>query len=101
MRRRRWIWYIISAHVFLYLGVVGASRVYIGAHFPHQIVLGLLVGLRQWVPDDLPGRRRLEDGPVRRGQWGHLCYLRVHLFRADGPRDRPSRIGQVGPGCLR
>lgn len=44
MRRRRWIWYIIWPTYFLYLGVVGASRVYIGAHFPHQIVLGLLVG---------------------------------------------------------
>ncbi|KAM7288852.1 glucose-6-phosphatase 3 [Ixodes scapularis] len=44
MRRRRWIGYIVWPTYVLYLGVVGASRVFIGAHFPHQIILGLLMG---------------------------------------------------------
>ncbi|CAN8000340.1 unnamed protein product [Ixodes hexagonus] len=44
-RRRRLIGYVVWPTYFVFLGVVGASRVFIGAHFPHQIIMGLAFGV--------------------------------------------------------
>lgn len=44
-RENHWLGYVAWTTYFVYLVLVGASRVFIAAHFPHQILLGLLVGV--------------------------------------------------------
>lgn len=44
-RRRRYVRAILWPSYVLYLTAVGASRVFIGAHFPHQVMLGFVMGV--------------------------------------------------------
>lgn len=44
-RRRRYLKAIVWPAYFFYLTAVGASRVFIGAHFPHQVMLGFGMGV--------------------------------------------------------
>ncbi len=39
--RKGWAWWAAAALVFL----IGLSRMYLGVHFPHDVLVGLLVGL--------------------------------------------------------
>jgi len=38
--RRRWVWILSGALIFL----IGFSRLYLGMHFPHDVLLGWLIG---------------------------------------------------------
>lgn len=44
-RRRRYLRCFVWTAYLVFLTVVGASRVFIGAHFPHQVLLGLAIGV--------------------------------------------------------
>lgn len=44
-RRSCYLKAILWPSYFLYLSAVGASRVFIGAHFPHQVMLGFAIGV--------------------------------------------------------
>lgn len=44
-RRRRYFKCLVWTSYFVFLTFVGASRVFIGAHFPHQVMLGLAIGV--------------------------------------------------------
>lgn len=44
-RRNRYLRGFVWTSYCVFLTLVGASRVFIGAHFPHQVVLGLAIGV--------------------------------------------------------
>jgi membrane-associated phospholipid phosphatase len=81
--RKWWAWLAAALLVLL----IGASRLYLGVHFPHDVLLGLLLGilvlwlvLRFWKPVVAWARKKSLGGQILAGFLGSLALIVLSLI---------------------
>ncbi|KAL1414753.1 hypothetical protein MTO96_007224 [Rhipicephalus appendiculatus] len=100
-RRRRYVRAILWPSYFLYLSAVGASRVFIGAHFPHQVLLGIRHRRRDGILPRALRHRPVALSRVRLLERHHCHDVRHPLHRLHGARRGPAEHGPPGARGVR
>ncbi len=80
--RKKWAWWVAGILVFL----IGLSRIYLGVHFPHDVLLGWIIGgvslwlvLRFWEPVEARVRRATLAGQVLTAFLASLALILIGL----------------------
>lgn len=70
----RWLPSVIATGIVV---AVGTSRVYLGVHYPSDVVAGAVLGF-VWLQGSLTVLTRIEAEYSRQGSWRGLSHLRMH-----------------------